>query len=225
MREDPILLPEIPQTPITPVSAEAFMSLHNLIKQDTSILDETSTHRIRRRVQKLANAGQKAIAYCALLEHEKQILKKIKSEAKVRRSTKSIVLGKGQGKVMSFEDIVAARAARAAKDVVKGKGKQGRKRKNVLSDEGKPESVPEPNPELELEPESEPELEPGLEPEPEVARTAKRARKSTGKRARKCTGIVNAHQLEPTPEPEPVSQLAQIIVSPETWRAPVAKMY
>lgn len=102
MREDPILPHEVPQTPTTPVLAEAFMSLHHLIKRDTSILDETSTHRIRRRVQKLANAGQKAIAYCALLEHEKQILKKINSEAKVRRSTKSIVLGKGQGKVIEF---------------------------------------------------------------------------------------------------------------------------
>lgn len=50
-------------------------------------------------------------------------------------------------------------------------------------------------------------------------------RYGTGKRARKRTGIANAHQLEPTPEPEPVSQLAQIIASPETWRAPAAKMY
>jgi len=124
---------------------------------------------------------------------------------------------------MSFEDIVAARAARTANDVVKGKGKRGRKRKIVMPDEGKPKSNPEL--ELELEPESEPELETGLEPEPEVPRTAKMAGKSTGKRARKRKGIANAHQLEPTPEPEPVSQLAQIIISPETWRAPVAKMY
>lgn len=117
---------------------------------------------------------------------------------------------------MSFKDIVAVRAARAVKDVVKAKGKRGRKRKSILPDEGKPEPDPEPNPELELEPEPEPELETGPEPEPEMARIAKKARKSTGKRARKRTSIVNAHQLEPTLNPEPVSQLAQIVVSPET---------
>jgi hypothetical protein len=71
MREDPSLPHEVPQTPTTLVSAEAFMSLYNLIKQDTFILDETNTHRIRSRVQKLANTGQKAIAYYALLEHKK----------------------------------------------------------------------------------------------------------------------------------------------------------
>jgi hypothetical protein len=177
IRTDSGLLDEVPQTPITPVSAEAFMSLHNMIQQDTSTLDETSTLRLQRRIQKLANAGQKAIAYCALLDHEKQLLKKINSEAKVRRPTKLIVLGKGQGKVMSFEDIVAAQAARVARDVVKGKGKRGRKRTSVLPDEGKPESDPEPNPELEPEPESDP--EPGLEkePEPEMVRAAKKSQK------------------------------------------------
>ncbi|PMD61203.1 uncharacterized protein K444DRAFT_611470 [Hyaloscypha bicolor E] len=47
------------------------------------------------------------------------------NEAKVRRSTTSLVLGKA--KVMSFGDIEVARAARAAQDVIKGKGKRGRK--------------------------------------------------------------------------------------------------
>lgn len=56
------------------------------------------------------------------------------NEAKVRRLTKSVVLGKA--KVMSFEDIEAAdieaaRAVRAAKEVIKSKGKRGRKRKNA----------------------------------------------------------------------------------------------
>ncbi len=41
------------------------------------------------------------------------------NEAKVRRSTQSIVLGKAR--VISFEDIEAARAARAVKDAIKGK--------------------------------------------------------------------------------------------------------
>ena len=62
------------------------------------------------------------------------------NEAKVRRSTKAAVLGQGQGRVMSFEDIEAARAARAVKDAIRGKGKRGRKRKSAaLEAEAEPE--------------------------------------------------------------------------------------
>ena len=51
------------------------------------------------------------------------------NEAKVRRSTKSVVLGKA--KVMSYEDLSEARVKRAAKDKAsEGKGKRGRKRKS-----------------------------------------------------------------------------------------------
>jgi hypothetical protein len=63
------------------------------------------------------------------------------NEAKVRRSTKSIVLGKA--KVMSFEDIEVARAARAAKEVIKGKEKRGRKRKSAALEADEPEPEPE----------------------------------------------------------------------------------
>jgi hypothetical protein len=59
------------------------------------------------------------------------------NEAKVRRSTKSLVLG--QAKVMSFEDIEKARAARTAKDDIKGKGKRGRKRHNAALELDEPE--------------------------------------------------------------------------------------
>jgi hypothetical protein len=61
------------------------------------------------------------------------------NEAKVRRSIKSIVLGKA--KVMSFEDIEVAWAARAAKEVIKGRGKRGQKRKSAAqeADEQEPE--------------------------------------------------------------------------------------
>jgi hypothetical protein len=71
------LLDEVPLTPATPVSAEAFISLYDLIKQDTHTLDDTGRQRLQRRVQKLAKAGQKTIAYCALLEGDKQSLLKI----------------------------------------------------------------------------------------------------------------------------------------------------
>jgi hypothetical protein len=44
------------------------------------------------------------------------------NEAKIRRSTKSVVLGKA--KVISYEDIEEARAKRAAKEAITGKGKR-----------------------------------------------------------------------------------------------------
>ena len=65
------------------------------------------------------------------------------NETKVRKSTKPVVLGKGQGKVMSYEDIEEARATRAAKDVLKTKGKRGRKRKSVVQEPDEPEAEPE----------------------------------------------------------------------------------
>jgi hypothetical protein len=56
----------------------------------------------------------------------------INNEAKVRRSTKSLVLGKA--KVMSYEDLEEARAKRTKKEAAKeakGKGKSGRKCKSA----------------------------------------------------------------------------------------------
>ena len=38
---------QVPQTPVTPVSAEAVASLHNLIQQDTHMLNETSKQRLQ----------------------------------------------------------------------------------------------------------------------------------------------------------------------------------
>ena len=93
---------EILQTPVTPVSAEALMSLHNLIKQDAHTLNETSIQRLQRPIQKLANAAQISFAERALLQDQNQFLTRM-NEAKVRRSTKSVVVGKA--KVISYEDI------------------------------------------------------------------------------------------------------------------------
>jgi hypothetical protein len=59
------------------------------------------------------------------------------NEAKVRRSTSLVVLGKGQRRVMSFGDIKRARAARAVKE--EGKGKRGRKRKSAALEAYEPE--------------------------------------------------------------------------------------
>jgi hypothetical protein len=101
---------------------------------------------------------------------------------------------------MSFEDIEMAQAARAAKEVIKGKGKRGRKRKSAALEADEPETEAE---------EAEPELE--------VARAAKDTINGRGKRGRKCK---SAAQEAEEPEPE----VAWMIDAPVPWRAPVARM-
>jgi hypothetical protein len=61
---------------------------------------------------------------------------RINNEAKVRRPTKSVVLGKA--KVMSYKDLVVKRAEREVKEQAKAKGKEkrGRKRKSLIEAEG-----------------------------------------------------------------------------------------
>ena len=161
------------------------MSLHNLIKQDTTILTETSIPRLQRHVQKLANAGQRSIAYCALVDERNSFLMSINNEAKVRRSTTAVVLGKGKGKVMSYEDLEEARAKRAAKDAMKGKEKRGRKRKNTVLEVDDPEA------------------------EPEEAHAAKELH-AKRKRGRKRKSVVEA-AVDTAPESEPEPEVARTI--------------
>jgi hypothetical protein len=100
-----------PQTPVTPVSAEAFMSLQNLIIQrDAHALNETSKQNLARHLQKCTKAFQKSSAKSILQDDRIEFLTTINNEAKVRRSTRSLVLGnaKGEGKVMSYEDLEEA---------------------------------------------------------------------------------------------------------------------
>ncbi|KAI0580555.1 hypothetical protein Alg215_05131 [Pyrenophora tritici-repentis] len=105
------------------VLVEALTSLHNVIKQDTSMPNET-----RGRIQKLANAAQISFAERALLKDRNRFLFKINNEAKARRLTRSIVLGKA--KVMSFEDLEEAKVRRAAKEEAAAKkAHRSRKRK------------------------------------------------------------------------------------------------
>lgn len=114
----------MPASPVTPVTTEAVVFLHNRIKQDTQALDQTNRQRLQRHVQKLASAAQISFAERALLQDQNRFLSEMNGEAKVRRSTKSQVLGKA--KVMSFEDLEAARAKRAEKaKAVEEKAKRG----------------------------------------------------------------------------------------------------
>ncbi|CAN9260773.1 unnamed protein product [Alternaria alternata] len=121
------------QTPVTPVLAEGLASLRNLIiEQDAGALDETSKRNLQRHLHKLAKAAQLSLAEGALHKKHIQFLLTVNSEAKVRRSTTSLVLGKA--KVMGYEELVEAREKRAKKGAAqkaKGKGKQGGKRKSA----------------------------------------------------------------------------------------------
>lgn len=191
---------EVPQTPVTPVSAKGLASLYNLIKQDALMLNEKSIPRIQRHVQKLTNAAQIFLADGALLNDQVQMLTGMNNEAKVRRSTRAVVLGKA--KVMSFEDIEVARAARAAKEVINGKGKRGRKRKSATLEADEPETE--------------------VEAVPEVAHAAKEVITGRRKHGRKRKSAV---QEANGPEPEPEQEVVQTIEVSVPWRAPVARMY
>jgi hypothetical protein len=100
----------MPVTTVTPVSAEAFMSLQDLIiQQDAHALEDVDRQRLERHLQKLTNVkgAQTSIVKGTLQEDRIQFLLKANNEAQFRRSTKSHVLGKA--KVMSFEDLEEAR--------------------------------------------------------------------------------------------------------------------
>ncbi|KAF2805783.1 uncharacterized protein BDZ99DRAFT_395314, partial [Mytilinidion resinicola] len=134
---------KVPQTPVTPVTAEGLTPIHKLIKQDAHRLNKISKQRLHRHVQKIASAAQISFAECALLQDQNRLLAKINGEAKVRRSTKSLILGKA--KVMSFEDLGEARAKRDAKEkAIASKRKHGRKRKSPVPEEAEADpSAPE----------------------------------------------------------------------------------
>jgi hypothetical protein len=111
----------------TLVTSEALTSLQSRIENDAHLLDGPSKHRL----QKLANAAQKAFAERALLLDENRLLFEQNNESNRRQSTKSTVVGKA--KVMSYEDIVEAQARRDAREAILVKGKRGPKRKSSTS--------------------------------------------------------------------------------------------
>ena len=128
-----------PKTPVTPVSVEAVASLHQLIKQDTHLLDEASKQRLQWRVQKLTSATQLSFTERALLQDHIQFLADINNEAKVRRATKSKIIG--TARVMSYEDLEKARAERAAKDAKKEAANETKKAKQTGEAVGKGKRV------------------------------------------------------------------------------------
>jgi hypothetical protein len=180
------------------------MSLQNLIIQDAHALDETSKQKLVRHLQKGTKAFQKSSALEKLQKDRIQFLTTINNEAKVRRSTKSLVLGKA--KVMSYEDLEEARAKRVVKDAVKeakGKGERGRKRKS-----------------------SPPELE------EDTAKTARRGRKRKSAELEAPESANKMARMSNAPKPASASvmqasrtQIAEDEIELESWRALVARMY
>ncbi len=125
-------VPLTPVTPVTPVTVEALTSLHSLIKQDicAAEFDDADKQRLKRRVGKLESAAKISFAKQSLLQDHNRLLYRINNEAKVRRSTRSLVVG--TAKVMKYEDLTRVREERAATAKAaadKAKGKRGRKRK------------------------------------------------------------------------------------------------
>jgi len=123
--------PVMPATPVTPVSAEALMSLQNyIVKHDAQSLDAWGKTNLQRHLQKLNKAAQTFLAKNSLQQEQIQFLLKTNNEARTRRSTQSLMLGKAP--VVSYEDLVAGRAERMKQEsaqAARQEGRRGRKRK------------------------------------------------------------------------------------------------
>jgi hypothetical protein len=133
-------------------------------------------------------------------------LTKINNETKIRRSTKAVVLGKGEAKVISYKDIKEARVTRTAKDTIKSKGKRGRKRKNTALEADEPDAE--------------------AEAEPKITHATKEIITGKRKRGRKRKSAVpEAGEPEPELELEPEPEVAQTIESSVLWRVLLARMY
>jgi hypothetical protein len=178
--------------------------------------------------QKHTNATQLSFTERALLQEHNRFLAEINNEAKVRRSTKSEILG--TARVMSYEDLEKARAERAAKEAAK-EAKKAEKKANKAAKEAKKVA--------------------SATPEAEEATAAK------GKRGRKRKSPIEADapevdapevdasesgkrkrgQKRKSPEeagtPEPKAKFTRMSeaqveedeIAPEPWRAPVARMW
>jgi hypothetical protein len=203
------------------------MSLQNLIIQEAHALNKTSKQNLARHLQKYTKAFQKSSAQAILQENRIKFLTTINNEAKVRRSTKSLVLGKA--KVMSYEDLEEARAKRVVKDAAKaakGKGKRGRKRKGATPEaEEAADKARRGRKSKSAMPEADGAEADGAEADEAAADKAKRGRKRK-------SGVLEAEAPEPNAKVVRTSVvqmsgtlLAEDEIVPEPWRAPVARMY
>jgi REP element-mobilizing transposase RayT len=80
---------EVPQAPVTLVSAEGLVSLRNMIiEQDAGALDETNKRNLQRHLHKLAKAAQLSLAKGVLQQNHIRFLLTVNNEAKVRREAR-----------------------------------------------------------------------------------------------------------------------------------------
>jgi hypothetical protein len=79
----------------TPVTAEAFGSLNELMQQDAYAQDEASKQRLLMGIQKLSKAAQMSVAECALLEDEKSAF--VRTEQRSEKASISQVNDRRQG--------------------------------------------------------------------------------------------------------------------------------
>ena len=128
----------MPVTPVTPVSTEGLTALHSLIKEDAHTLNTRTIQRLQKHIQKLANTAYISFAERALLYDYNQFLTRMNDEAKKRRLSKSMILGRA--KVISYEDIEETRARRAAKENTKSKRKGSQTYQFVAAEENNFES-------------------------------------------------------------------------------------
>jgi len=120
-------LNEVPITPVTPVSAEAFTSLSNAFKRLPN--DEANRRHKEKLQQKLVKAAQRCFAECAILQGQNEFLAQIINEGKKRRPTKSNIVGRA--KVMAWEDIAKATEELADKKKAKENKKVEREKKKA----------------------------------------------------------------------------------------------
>ncbi|KAF1817720.1 DDE-domain-containing protein [Dissoconium aciculare CBS 342.82] len=106
--------PMIPATPVTPVDLAGILTLHDVIRRDVQGLDSGSQRRLQKHVQKLSKAVETSFAEHVLLERRNKFLQRSNSEARVRRSTRSKVIG--TARVMSCANLEKARDERALRD-------------------------------------------------------------------------------------------------------------
>jgi hypothetical protein len=106
--------PVIPVTPVTPVDLAGILTLHDMIRHDARGLDSGSQRRLQRYVQKLSKAAETSFAEHVPLKRRNEFLQNSNSEARVRRSTRSKVIG--TARVMSYKDLEKARNERALRD-------------------------------------------------------------------------------------------------------------
>jgi hypothetical protein len=92
---------------MTPTSVSGLNVMRPKLDMILGTIDE---HESRLHIQKIVNAAEQSLTSCALLQEENQVLTIQNREKKIRKSTKATKVG--TAKIMSYEDIVQAKAKR-----------------------------------------------------------------------------------------------------------------